>query len=348
MSSRRNTGAAANKSNGGSDKAGSGGLKSKKAGGKKGAGSDTQVTDTKSRGNVDGGIHSDNTNKAYNLVNSSDPSAAAAVSASSSSSSSKELNDDQFFRKLYVDERKLEKMESLEHENDTLKTIAKELRLRLDKHVQSQTQIIQHLKAKVKKRDKRITELLNVEKELLDKSVLMDKKYVEEKEEIEDSFKFRIEEYEGKIQVLEAQYREIKHFETNKSQLEHDLKTLEEQLDEEKLQHNLHVSALERRNVMEKNRLKNEMLRKIRETKLNLLAMTEDQLHTTTKRTIMENEQMTTELQYQSKETERIVRKNNKLMSETRAMKRQIELDEKAKGTCKEDLGAFISVHVCV
>ncbi len=33
--------------------------------------------------------------------------------------------------------------------------------------------------------------------------------------------------------------------------------------------------------------------------------MTEDQLHTTTKRTIMENEQMTTELQYQSKETER-------------------------------------------
>ena len=40
----------------------------------------------------------------------------------------------------------------------------------------------------------------------------------------------------------------------------------------------------ERRNVMEKERLKKEMLHKIRETKLSLLAMTEDQLHTTTKR----------------------------------------------------------------
>ncbi len=49
--------------------------------------------------------------------------------------------------------------------------------------------------------------------------------------------------------------------------------------------------------------LKKEMLAKIKETKLSLLAMTEDQLHTTTQRTIMENEQMTTELQYQSRQT---------------------------------------------
>jgi hypothetical protein len=63
-------------------------------------------------------------------------------------------------------------------------------------------------------------------------------------------------------------------------------------LEQEKAHHALNVAELERRNVMEKDRLKNEMLRKIRETKLSLLAMTEDQLHTTTKRTIMENEQV--------------------------------------------------------
>jgi hypothetical protein len=177
----------------------------------------------------------------YNLVNGSDPNVAGISSSSSSLSSTKELNDDQYLRSLYVEERKNERMVSLEHENETLKTIAKELRLRLDKHVQSQTQIIQHLKAKVKKRDKRINELLKMEKELQEKSELMNQKYLAEKEEIEERFKFRIEELEGKIQVLEAQYREIKHFEANKSQLEHDLKTLEEQLDEEKLQHNLHV-----------------------------------------------------------------------------------------------------------
>ena len=52
-------------------------------------------------------------------------------------------------------------------------------------------------------------------------------------------------------------------------------------------------------NVQEKENLKREMLMKIKETKQNLLSMTEDQLHITTKRHIMENENMVTELQYQ-------------------------------------------------
>lgn len=81
--------------------------------------------------------------------------------------------------------------------------------------------------------------------------------------------------------------------------LEQAVRELREKLEDEKRQHAVHVSELERRNVSEKNRLKKEMLRKVKETKLSLLAMTEDQLHTTTKRTIMENEQITTELHYQ-------------------------------------------------
>jgi hypothetical protein len=66
--------------------------------------------------------------------------------------------------------------------------------------------------------------------------------------------------------------------------LESNLSEFKHLLETEKRDHALNVNELERRNVMEKDRLKNEMLRKIRETKLSLLAMTEDQLHTTTKR----------------------------------------------------------------
>lgn len=128
------------------------------------------------------------------------------------------------------------------------------------------------------------------------------------------------EEYDGLAPVLEA-----------KTRLEKELSEVMEALEKEKREHTVQVSALERRNVMEKERLKKEMLRKIRETKLSLLAMTEDQLHTTTKRTIMENEQMTTELQYQSKETERIVKLNNKLVKENKSMRRQMELHEQSQ-----------------
>ena len=60
--------------------------------------------------------------------------------------------------------------------------------------------------------------------------------------------------------------------------------------------------------MQEKDRLKKEMLYKLRETKANLLKMTDNQLDTTTKRTIAENEQMSSELAWQSKETEKLIR----------------------------------------
>lgn len=43
---------------------------------------------------------------------------------------------------------------------------------------------------------------------------------------------------------------------------------------------------------LEKEALKREMLRRIKETKLTLLSMTQDTLHPTTKRTQQENEQV--------------------------------------------------------
>ena len=82
--------------------------------------------------------------------------------------------------------------------------------------------------------------------------------------------------------------------------------TLEAQLQEKKRlleegakEHDTHVSDLERKHVQEKDRLKKEMLLKLRETKANLLKMTDNQLDTTTKRTIAENEQMSAELAWQ-------------------------------------------------
>lgn len=77
--------------------------------------------------------------------------------------------------------------------------------------------------------------------------------------------------------------------------------------------------------------MKQEMLMKIKETKQNLLSMTEDQLHTTTKRTIMENEQMITELQYQSKETEKLLAQNSKLEKTLQETKRELGLSKETE-----------------
>ena len=119
--------------------------------------------------------------------------------------------------------------------------------------------------------------------------------------------------------------------------------TLEAQLQEKKRlledgakEHATHVSDLERKHVQEKDRLKKEMLLKLRETKANLLKMTDNQLDTTTKRTIAENEQMSSELAWQSKETEKLIRRNEKLVSENAALKRELSLQKQTEDEARD------------
>ncbi|RLN74709.1 hypothetical protein DYB28_006621, partial [Aphanomyces astaci] len=60
----------------------------------------------------------------------------------------------------------------------------------------------------------------------------------------------------------------------------------------------------------------------------NLLARTEDQLDTTTKRTMMENDQMISELQYQSKETEKLLVKYKALETEVVHLRLQLKVNK--------------------
>ena len=66
----------------------------------------------------------------------------------------------------------------------------------------------------------------------------------------------------------------------------------------------------ERIAVQEKDRLKKEMALKIKETNLSLMKLTDNQLEITTKRTIMENEQMSSDLATVSRSTEKLINKN--------------------------------------
>lgn len=83
---------------------------------------------------------------------------------------------------------------------------------------------------------------------------------------------------------------------------------------------------MERQHIQDKEKWKREMVQKIRETKTHMMKLTDNQLEITTKRTIMENEQMSSELAYQSRQTEKLLEKNQQLLSESGNMRREIEL----------------------
>lgn len=63
-------------------------------------------------------------------------------------------------------------------------------------------------------------------------------------------------------------------------------------------------NEMEREKIQATEKLRKDMLYKIKETKANLLALNDEQLQTTTRLTILQNHQLTTELEYQSKQTE--------------------------------------------
>ena len=61
-------------------------------------------------------------------------------------------------------------------------------------------------------------------------------------------------------------------------------------------------SDLERQHVQDKDHWKKETAARVRDTKERMQKLTENQLETLTKRTILENEQMDAEMRYQSRQ----------------------------------------------
>lgn len=108
--------------------------------------------------------------------------------------------------------------------------------------------------------------------------------------------------------------------------MESELARLNRELQEQADAHARDVSAFDRKKAMEIDQLKKDMHRKVREMREMLRAKTKDQLDQTTKRTIMENEQMVTELHFQNKESERLLNSNNKLLEENAQLRRNLTI----------------------
>lgn len=125
-----------------------------------------------------------------------------------------------------------------------------------------------------------------------------------------------------------SQLEEVRTFIKNKEEIDAELAGLRVELQKKAEERDTEVGELYRTKAVEIEELKKVMVRKIKETRDLLRAKTRDQLDATTKRTIMENEQLTTELQIQSRETERLVERNTALVEEVRQLKRHLTVHQ--------------------
>lgn len=87
----------------------------------------------------------------------------------------------------------------------------------------------------------------------------------------------------------------------------------------------------EREKVQATTKLNNDMYKKIEETKESLMALKKEQIETTNKLTVLQNHQLTTELEYQSKQTEKLLNKNTKLTEQIAQLKRDVEIHKQVE-----------------
>ena len=133
------------------------------------------------------------------------------------------------------------------------------------------------------------------------------------------------------IQNYEVELQDLREFEEKKHGLEKQLSQLKATLARERREHDELMSDLERLAVQEKDRLKKQMEQQIKETRANMMKLTDNQLEATTKRTIMANEQMSSELALASRQTEKLIARNDQLLKEHAATRRAVDLSKQTE-----------------
>lgn len=88
----------------------------------------------------------------------------------------------------------------------------------------------------------------------------------------------------------------------------------------------IEVNNRERDKIEAVKKIQQEMDFKVKETQANLMALNDEQLQTTTRLTILQNHQLTTELEYQSNQTESLIKRNDKQKTQIDGLRRDIEL----------------------
>lgn len=219
-----------------------------------------------------------------------------------------------------------ERVWRLEAENKELKVTNSILQTQYNSHCETQSDILRTLHANLDENYSKIeesdTKIQRLEQQLEDQK----QQFKDQLEEKEMQWDNRVQELQQRCDYLQASLNEVNEFKLNKDALEAELASLKKRLEDQQEKHTLDISAFDRKKAIEIDQLKKDMQRSIKEKTEFLKAKTKDQLDSTTKRTIMENEQMATELHFQSKETERLLDRNQNLLEENAQLKRNLHI----------------------
>ncbi|XP_025112375.1 cilia- and flagella-associated protein 157-like [Pomacea canaliculata] len=128
--------------------------------------------------------------------------------------------------------------------------------------------------------------------------------------------------------ILGGKLASLEEFKVQKDDLMAKFAMLEEELKKKQQDHEEDIYNLEKKAVIDKDRLKKEMILRVNQVAAEFRKVSNKQMAETTKRTIRENVSITTQLAKMSDKTMEILQENEELRNKEKQYKQQIELME--------------------
>jgi len=128
--------------------------------------------------------------------------------------------------------------------------------------------------------------------------------------------------------ILGGKLAALEEFKVQKEDLMAKFAMMEEELAKKDVEHKEHLYTLEKKAVMDKDRLKKEMILRVNQVAAEFRKVSNKQMAETTKRTIRENVSINAQLAKMSDKTIELIQENDELKEKEKKMKQQIDMLE--------------------
>lgn len=194
----------------------------------------------------------------------------------------------------------------------------------LSKQRDTQADILKTLHANLDERYAKIQEQDALIQQLYEQIEDQKEAYVLRRDEEREGWSTKVDELQTRVNDLENTLDSLSEFRHEKDGIERQMDMLRRALEDKSNTHKKALSAVERNKDIEFLELKREMQKSINGLRDKMKSQTKEQLDVATKKAIMDNEQMATELQFQCQQTEQLITRNKSLTDENIKLRRHL------------------------
>ena len=131
-------------------------------------------------------------------------------------------------------------------------------------------------------------------------------------------------------EMVDDRKRQITYYDhfnnVEKIDIKIEIENLQDFIQREKEMKDASIQQLDKEKNERMEKMRKEMLLEVKQVKTDMLNFTEDKLQGTTRLTIKQNKQLTSELEFQSKQTENLIYQNGTMAAEIKALQKDLKL----------------------